>query len=296
MTCDRRRDFTAWPAEERRHRRAWGCGLPWLRRLGQCSVPASSDEARSCTSRRRIQTITFGAARGQELRRSRLQRQRGGVLRLGGLLQCERELHTRRRDRASDGRRFVHGDRCAAGRRELQPRAGCFADVRDREGRPDDHLRPARGQEYGDPDFSVSAAASSGLAVSFTASGNCTVGGATVHLTGAGSCTVTASQPGDANYNPAPGVSRTFSIVPAPCRVPKVVGKRVDVRQADDRKEALPHRQGGLRLLAQAQEGHRHLPEPPAWTGAAGPLEDQPHRQSRPQALTTSNALLSGAG
>jgi beta-lactam-binding protein with PASTA domain len=45
-----------------------------------------------------------------------------------------------------------------------------------------------------------------------------------VHLTGAGSCTVTASQPGDANYNAAPEVSRTFSIAPAPCRVPKVVG------------------------------------------------------------------------
>jgi hypothetical protein len=86
---------------------------------------------------------------------------------------------------------------------------------------------PLANKTYGDPDFTVSATASSGLAVSFAASGGCTVSGATVHLRSIGSCTVTASQPGDANYNPAPDVSRTFSIAPASCRVPKVVGKRV---------------------------------------------------------------------
>jgi Regulator of Chromosome Condensation (RCC1) repeat protein/PASTA domain-containing protein len=86
---------------------------------------------------------------------------------------------------------------------------------------------PLAHKKYGAPDFRVSATASSGLAVSFAASGRCTVRAATVHLTGAGSCTVTASQPGDANYNAAPNVSRTFSIARPPCRVPKVVGKRV---------------------------------------------------------------------
>jgi serine protease AprX len=75
---------------------------------------------------------------------------------------------------------------------------------------------------YGDPDFNVSATASSGLAVSFSASGNCTVSGFTVHITGAGSCTVTASQPGLDAYGiaanapkpwyPASNVSQTFSI------------------------------------------------------------------------------------
>jgi alpha-tubulin suppressor-like RCC1 family protein len=80
---------------------------------------------------------------------------------------------------------------------------------------------------YGAPNFSVSARASSGLTVSFAASGRCTVSGASVHLTGVGSCRITSSQAGDANYNPAPDVSRTFSIIPAPCRVPKVVGKRL---------------------------------------------------------------------
>src|SRR5207247_10682173 len=68
---------------------------------------------------------------------------------------------------------------------------------------------------YGAPDFSVSATASSGLAVSFAASGNCTVGGAMVHLTGAGSWTITASQSGDAYYNLAPDVSQTLAIAKA---------------------------------------------------------------------------------
>jgi hypothetical protein len=80
---------------------------------------------------------------------------------------------------------------------------------------------------YGDPDFTVSAAASSGLAVSFAASGNCTVSRARVHLPQAGSCTVTASQPGDANYAAAPDVSRTFTIAPTPCTVPEVVGEHI---------------------------------------------------------------------
>jgi len=40
---------------------------------------------------------------------------------------------------------------------------------------------------YGDPNFAVTATASSGLTVSFAASGNCTVSGITVSLTGAGS-------------------------------------------------------------------------------------------------------------
>jgi hypothetical protein len=79
----------------------------------------------------------------------------------------------------------------------------------------------------GAPDFAVSASASSGLSVSFAAGGSCTVSGAIVHLTRVGLCTVTASQPGDSNYAAAPDVSRTFSIVPAPCRVPKVVGKKL---------------------------------------------------------------------
>ncbi len=64
----------------------------------------------------------------------------------------------------------------------------------------------------GDPDFALSATASSGLPVSFSASGQCTVAVNTVHLTGAGSCTITASQDGDSSFNPAAEVAQSFTI------------------------------------------------------------------------------------
>ncbi len=65
---------------------------------------------------------------------------------------------------------------------------------------------------FGDPDFAVSATASSGLTVTFGATGDCTVMGTTVQITGAGSCTITASQAGDATYNAAPDVMQSFNI------------------------------------------------------------------------------------
>ena len=61
-----------------------------------------------------------------------------------------------------------------------------------------------------DGNFDVSATASSGLPVSFAASGPCSVSGVTVDITGVGDCTITASQAGNDNYNAAPNVSRTF--------------------------------------------------------------------------------------
>jgi hypothetical protein len=71
------------------------------------------------------------------------------------------------------------------------------------------------GKTFGDPPFTVSATASSGLAVSFGASGNCTIATATVTITGAGSCTITASQAGNVNYNAAANVQQTFAIAKA---------------------------------------------------------------------------------
>jgi hypothetical protein len=82
----------------------------------------------------------------------------------------------------------------------------------------------------GDPDFTVHATASSGLPVSFSASGRCTISGRTVHLTGVGSCTVRASQAGNANFEAAEDVYQPFAIAAgkAPkvrCTVPRVTGK-----------------------------------------------------------------------
>ncbi len=67
----------------------------------------------------------------------------------------------------------------------------------------------------GDPDFTIGASASSGLPVSFTASGGCTVSGTTVHITAAGGCSVTAHQPGNTQYRPAPDVTQNFTIAKA---------------------------------------------------------------------------------
>jgi hypothetical protein len=59
----------------------------------------------------------------------------------------------------------------------------------------------------GDTDFNVSASSNSGLPVSFTASGDCTITDSTVHLTGLGTCMITASQAGDFVFKPATPVS-----------------------------------------------------------------------------------------
>ena len=68
---------------------------------------------------------------------------------------------------------------------------------------------------FGEADFAVGATVSSGLIVSFSASGNCTVSAGTVHITGAGSCTITASQAGNGNYAAASDVSQSFRIAKA---------------------------------------------------------------------------------
>lgn len=65
-----------------------------------------------------------------------------------------------------------------------------------------------------DGDLTASATASSGLPVSFAASGVCTVDGATVHPTGAGTCTITASQAGSEDFTPAADVTRTVTVHP----------------------------------------------------------------------------------
>ena len=72
------------------------------------------------------------------------------------------------------------------------------------------------GKTFGDANFNVSATGgNSGNAVTFAADGNCSVSGNIVQITGAGSCTITASQAGNANYNAAPPVERSFAIAKA---------------------------------------------------------------------------------
>jgi hypothetical protein len=69
-------------------------------------------------------------------------------------------------------------------------------------------------QPYGTAPFSVSATASSGLAVSFasTTSGVCTVSGSTVTLVEGGTCTIKATQAGNVDYSAAPSVNQSFQV------------------------------------------------------------------------------------
>lgn len=64
----------------------------------------------------------------------------------------------------------------------------------------------------GDAPFTVSATASSGLQVQFAASGQCAISGNKVTVNGAGSCTITARQTGNAQFNAAADVPRTFKV------------------------------------------------------------------------------------
>ncbi len=80
------------------------------------------------------------------------------------------------------------------------------------------------GKTYGDGDFTLGATASSGLDVSFAASGDCTITGNTVHITGAGSCTITASQAGNASYAAAESVQQSFNIAKAAADCSSIAG------------------------------------------------------------------------
>ncbi len=74
------------------------------------------------------------------------------------------------------------------------------------------------GHVYGDAPFTVSATASSGLAVTFSivsSTGACdssSTNGATITVDGAGTCTVQADQSGNATFAAAPSVDQSFTV------------------------------------------------------------------------------------
>jgi len=73
-------------------------------------------------------------------------------------------------------------------------------------------------KRLGGRDFEVKASATSSLAVTLSASGPCAVRAEKVHLTGVGWCTITASQDGNAEFNPAQPLTHQFHIGKAPRR------------------------------------------------------------------------------
>ncbi|HEX8174213.1 MAG TPA: Calx-beta domain-containing protein [Pyrinomonadaceae bacterium] len=79
-------------------------------------------------------------------------------------------------------------------------------------------LGPLPDKTASDQDFNVTSTVTSGfLTVSYSASGQCTMGNfsSSVHITGVGTCTIKANQAGNNNYNPAPEVQKTFNITKA---------------------------------------------------------------------------------
>ena len=74
---------------------------------------------------------------------------------------------------------------------------------------------PPADKTIGDPDFPITATASSGLPVSLTSltPGVCTLSGNVVTLVSTGQCTLRAVQGGDSTYAPAPPVTQSFAVL-----------------------------------------------------------------------------------
>jgi hypothetical protein len=149
-------------------------------------------------------------------------------------------------------------------------------------------FEPLADRHTGDADLSAHATASSGLSVTFRAAGACSAIGDAIHITGPGSCMVTASQGGDANYNAASDVARSFTIGRAAqtptatrCVVPKLTGKRLGTAK---------------RLLAQRHcrlGTTRRAPSAPAKKGI---VLSQSRRPGSVLASSTKIALVIGRG
>ena len=97
---------------------------------------------------------------------------------------------------------------------------------------------PIGPKAYLDADFGIAPSASSGLPVALAAVGDCTIDSAvapaTVHIVRAGSCTITASQGGDATYDPAPDVPNTFTIGEGQIGALSPVHAWVSLKNGDD--------------------------------------------------------------
>ncbi len=70
---------------------------------------------------------------------------------------------------------------------------------------------------YGDADVDPGATSDSGLTVGYASNSGsvCTIVSGNIHIVGVGTCSVTASQPGNDDYNAATDVTRTFEVDPA---------------------------------------------------------------------------------
>jgi hypothetical protein len=75
------------------------------------------------------------------------------------------------------------------------------------------------GLAWGSAPLTLQATSSSGLPITYTATGAATVTGSILSLTGAGPASVTATQPGNLTYAPATAVQQSFVVATAPLTV-----------------------------------------------------------------------------
>ena len=71
---------------------------------------------------------------------------------------------------------------------------------------------PIATHTLGDPPLQLGATTTSGLPVSYQASGACTVDGTVLTPTSAGTCSVTASQAGNEDVRPAAPLTQVFTV------------------------------------------------------------------------------------
>ncbi len=83
------------------------------------------------------------------------------------------------------------------------------------------------GGTYGGGPFTVAAQASSGLAITFSASGACAASGSVISIRAAGPCTVTANQPGDDNWQAASVGTRSMTVAKADQQIRMVVASPI---------------------------------------------------------------------
>jgi hypothetical protein len=112
-------------------------------------------------------------------------------------------------------------------------------------------FRPLPPAYYRDPDLTVEARATSGLPVYLRATGDCTVHGLSVRVVTSGRCWITASQPGNEEYDPAPDVSQVLQIRKAGQRI-AVADLRPIFAFGSGTLSAAMHASSGLSVVVRA--------------------------------------------
>lgn len=84
------------------------------------------------------------------------------------------------------------------------------------------NFAPLPAKITGDADFNPGATATSGLTVSYSSSNTsvATIVNGNIHIAGVGTTVITASQAGNANFNPAPDLSQPFTVTDKPTILP----------------------------------------------------------------------------